>query len=63
MYDTLLPVLEILDHDYSDLYHCSLVNRDFNEMASKVLYSRVVLSPPFQPILNLKDKDGLSVSM
>src|ERR1700691_645210 len=62
IYDTLLPVLELLERDYGDLYRCSLVNRDFNEMASKVLYSRVVLSPPFRPSLDLKNRDGLSVS-
>jgi hypothetical protein len=63
VHDILLPVLEILQYNYGDLYRCALVNRDFNAIASKVLYSRVVLSPPFRPVLNLKDRDGLLVSM
>lgn len=58
IYDVLLLVLETL-HDYSHLYRCSLVNRLFNQIASKVLYSQVVLSPPFRPVLDLKDRDGL----
>ena len=60
--DILLPVLEIFEGDYCTLYLCSLVNREFNEIATKLLYSRVVLAPPFRPGLNLKDPDGLSVS-
>jgi hypothetical protein len=60
--DILLPVLEIFEDDYCTLYLCSLVNREFNEIATKLLYSRVVLAPPFRPGLNLKDPDGLLVS-
>jgi hypothetical protein len=63
-YDVLLHVLEMFQDDYGNLYRCSLVNREYNEIASKILYSRVVLSPPpFTHGLKLKDQDGLSVSM
>jgi len=62
-YDVLLPVLEIFQDHYGNLYRCSLVNRKFNEIASKLLYSRIVLSPPFTRGINLNDQDGLSVSM
>ncbi|KIM89935.1 hypothetical protein PILCRDRAFT_812719 [Piloderma croceum F 1598] len=54
-YDVLLQVLEMFRDDYGNLYRCSLVNREYNEIASKILYSRVVLSPPFSRGLNLKD--------
>jgi hypothetical protein len=63
-YDVLLQVLETFQDDYGNLYRCSLVNREYNEIASRILYSRVVLSPPFnRGRVNLKDQDGLSVSM
>ena len=63
LYDILLPVFEILQREYDDLYRCSLVNRDFNEIATKFLYSEVVLSPLFRPVLDLKDQNGPSVSI
>ena len=58
--DVLLPILEILQGGQQDLYRCSLVNRAFNAVASKILYSRVVIAPPSRSSLDLRD-DGLSV--
>lgn len=62
-YDLLLRIFEICKDDYRTLYRCSLVNWDFNRAASRMLYARVVLSPPFRPSLSLRDPDGLSVSI
>lgn len=61
-YDLLLHVLDHFHDDYGTLYRCSLVNWEFNRAALRLLYSRVVFSPPFRPVLNLKDRGVLSVS-
>jgi F-box-like len=53
-HDVLLLVLGNLDQDQATLYHCSLVNKEFNSAASKALYTRVLISPPFQAVLDLK---------
>ncbi|KAJ7482184.1 hypothetical protein B0H11DRAFT_2232414 [Mycena galericulata] len=45
-YDLLCLVLDVLeDDDNSTLCQCSLVNREFNRAASRVLYSQVIFSP------------------
>ena len=49
------------DGDQQSLFNCSLVCRDFNKVASKALYTEVILSPPFKHTLNLQDQSGLSV--
>lgn len=61
-YDLLLRVLAYLRDNYDALYKCSLVCKDFNITASWLLYRRVVLSPPFRPVLNLRDRGALTVS-
>ncbi|KAJ7682854.1 hypothetical protein B0H17DRAFT_1075127 [Mycena rosella] len=48
--DLLCLLLEGLVDDSPVLSQCALVNWDFNRAASRVLYSRVVLSPAFKPI-------------
>ncbi|KAJ6615376.1 hypothetical protein B0H10DRAFT_1801539 [Mycena sp. CBHHK59/15] len=53
-YDLLLLVLDVLGDQYDALYQCTLVNWEFNRAASRILYSRVVLSPAFSPTLSLK---------
>ncbi|KAI0789308.1 hypothetical protein C8Q75DRAFT_767528 [Abortiporus biennis] len=53
-FDILLQVLEHLD--YLDLYNLSLVNRTFNETATKLLYRTVILSPTQSNTLNLRQK-------
>ncbi|PFH50358.1 hypothetical protein AMATHDRAFT_145250 [Amanita thiersii Skay4041] len=59
--DVLISILNILydEYDYDSLYNCSFVSSAFNELASSFLYRRVVLSPPFNPVLNLRDKGEL----
>lgn len=68
---SLLPVFDILLRifklfrfagDLKSLSSCSRVCREFNTVASKVMYSEVILSPPPRNTLNLRDQDGLSVS-
>lgn len=60
----LVTILEIFRGDYRTLYRCSLVNRQFNGIASSVLYSNVIvpLSPFFPSDVIPQDQDGLSVS-
>ncbi|KAF9006991.1 hypothetical protein BDQ17DRAFT_1238451 [Cyathus striatus] len=59
-YDLLVYILEPYHDDYSLLSRCALVNWEFNRAASKLLYFRVVLSPPFRPVLNLRDPGFIS---
>ena len=54
-------ILEISGDDYGFLYRCSLVNWEFTHAASRLLYFRVVLSPPFKPVLNLRDTGSIPV--
>ncbi|KIL61681.1 hypothetical protein M378DRAFT_82220, partial [Amanita muscaria Koide BX008] len=60
--DLLLNILDIFRDDYGALHICSLVCRRFNIPISRLLYRRVVLSPPFIPVLNLRDRGALTVS-
>lgn len=62
--DILLPVLEILQDDRLSLYRCSLVNRSFNQVATKILHSQVIVSPQYPPddSLYFRDFHGISVS-
>jgi hypothetical protein len=60
-YDVLLIILENLHH--GTLYTCALVNNEFNKVASKLLYTSIIVSPPFQRVLNLKDRDGIPVNL
>ena len=62
--DLLILFIQALrnDGDNQSLFNCSLVCRDFNNAASKALYTDVILSPPFKHSLNLQDQSGLSVS-
>ncbi|KAF9017672.1 hypothetical protein BDZ89DRAFT_1074608 [Hymenopellis radicata] len=59
--DSLLCVLECLADDSATLSVCAQVSKQYNNLASKLLYARVVWSPQFQPRLNLRD-DGLPPS-
>jgi len=54
-YDLLVRILDHFRDDYPTLYSYSLVNWEFNRAASKVLYSRAVLSPTFQRVLDLRN--------
>jgi hypothetical protein len=58
-YDALLHVLDIVSSDYHALYQCSLVNWEFNRAASRLLYARIKLSPPFQRAIYLKSRAAL----
>ena len=60
-YHALLHIVEFLSGDYGVLYNCALVNWQFNFIASRILYSRVKLSPPFRRVLDLKREVILSV--
>ncbi|KII84036.1 hypothetical protein PLICRDRAFT_366539 [Plicaturopsis crispa FD-325 SS-3] len=64
VHDTLVQVLEYLrlQQDYHSLYQCSLASREFNKVASKALYTRVVLSPPFERVLDLKNRNKIKGS-
>ena len=59
--DVLHHVLREFSEDYRELYRCSLVNCQFNNVASKLLYTRVEYSPAFQPVLDLKDRGEIPV--
>lgn len=59
-YDLLVNILDIFRDDYGALYNCSLVCRQFNILTSRLLYRRVVLSPPFSLVLNLRDRGTLT---
>ncbi|RDB17499.1 hypothetical protein Hypma_000999 [Hypsizygus marmoreus] len=61
-YDLLVQVLEILRDDYATLYQCALVNSQLNQAASRFLYARVEYSPPYRPVLDLKDRGTLPES-
>lgn len=61
--DLVPPILEALRDNYDALYKCSLVCKEFNVTASRLLYCHVVFSPPFRPVLNLRDRGGLTVSI
>ena len=54
-YDIIARILELEADNYGFLFQCSLVTQEFNLAASHLLYSYVVVSPPFHPVLNLKD--------
>lgn len=61
-YDLIACVMETCRDDYPLLYQCSLVNWHFNQIVTRILYSRVILSPPFRPVLHLSDIDSIPVS-
>jgi len=61
-YDIVNRILGLSADNYGFLYSCSLVNWEFNHAASRLLYFRVVLSPLFQPVLNLRDTGSIPVS-
>ena len=46
-YDILCIVLEFLEGDRRTLFNCSLVNKEFNFVASQNLYCRIVLNSGF----------------
>ncbi|KAK0463037.1 uncharacterized protein EV420DRAFT_1761372 [Desarmillaria tabescens] len=54
--DVLSCILDELHAEYAALRNCSLVCRSLNQLATKILYSKVIWSPTFRPTLNLKDK-------
>ncbi|KAJ7145780.1 hypothetical protein C8R44DRAFT_1934 [Mycena epipterygia] len=53
-YDLLHLALDILRDETATLYRCTLVNWEVNRTASRILYSRVELSPEFRPTTNPK---------
>ncbi|CAA7262648.1 unnamed protein product [Cyclocybe aegerita] len=58
-FDLIARVIELCRDDYGLLYHCSLVNWEFNRAASRMLYAHVVISPMFKPVLNLRDTSSI----
>ena len=54
-YDILRLILAGPEVDRTTLLNCSLVNKHFNHAASGVLYRKIVLSPEFFPVLDLRD--------
>jgi len=61
--DLLHHVFQEFSEDYRALYQFSLVNWNFNNVASKLLYTRVEYSPPFRPVLDLKDRGEIPVRL
>ncbi|KNZ77318.1 hypothetical protein J132_05746 [Termitomyces sp. J132] len=59
LYDIHVQVLAFLHDDRISLYNCALVDRNFNNAASKVLYRRVCYSPEYRHVLDLKDRGVL----
>ncbi|KAK0213514.1 hypothetical protein IW262DRAFT_311297 [Armillaria fumosa] len=54
--DVLCCILDELHSEYAALRTCALVSRSLNRLATNFLYSKVVWSPVFRPIISLKDK-------
>ncbi|KAJ7206035.1 hypothetical protein GGX14DRAFT_367657 [Mycena pura] len=54
--DVLRFLLDFLKEDHVALSRCILVNREFNWAASSVLYSQVVLCPPYVPTFDILDR-------
>ena len=63
-YDIILRILDIhrSRNDYNLLARCALVNRVWNSAASRLLYERVVIAPPFKLVLYFRDKGEIPVS-
>ncbi|KAJ3514943.1 hypothetical protein NLJ89_g2069 [Agrocybe chaxingu] len=57
--DLIARVMELCRDDYDLLYRCSLVDWEFNQAASRMLYAHVVISPMFKPVLDLKDTGSI----
>ncbi|KDR81885.1 hypothetical protein GALMADRAFT_240158 [Galerina marginata CBS 339.88] len=62
VYDLIVRVMELCHDDYGLLAQCALVNWEFNRAASRMLYSKVVLSPHFKPVLDLRDAGAIPES-
>ncbi|KIM41940.1 hypothetical protein M413DRAFT_445142 [Hebeloma cylindrosporum] len=62
IYDIIARVVELCCDGYHLLFQCSLVNWEFNRAASRVLYSRVAISPQFKAILDLRDTGSIPES-
>ena len=62
-YDIITQILELAADDYGLLFQCSLVTWEFNHAASQLLYSHVVVSPPFRRVLNLRDTGSIPVRL
>ena len=62
-YDILCLVFRFLENDQGTLYFCSLVNKVFNLAASKTLFRKIVISPVFRPILDLRRDTANNVSV
>ncbi|KAF8904781.1 hypothetical protein CPB84DRAFT_1677109 [Gymnopilus junonius] len=62
VYDIIARMMEICRDDYDLLARCALVNWEFNQAASRMLYWHVVISPAFSPVLNLRDTGAISES-
>ncbi|KAI0078815.1 hypothetical protein K474DRAFT_1593325 [Panus rudis PR-1116 ss-1] len=58
-YDLIIRILELVDLElyYPTLYSSSLVNHTFNQAARRLLYKKVVLSPPWRMTLDLRRRD------
>ncbi|KAK0201056.1 hypothetical protein DFS33DRAFT_1446612 [Desarmillaria ectypa] len=54
--DVLSCILENLRTEYAALRNCALVSRSLNQLATKILYSKVIWSPKLRPTFSLKDK-------
>ena len=61
-YDIFVQVLTFLRDDRISLYNCALVDWNFNNAASRILYSRICYSPEYCPVLDLKNRGALEVS-
>jgi hypothetical protein len=62
--DLITQIIEHLSEDYDALYRCSLVSRACNVEASRQLYRRVVISPPFRrATLDLRKRGHIEVSI
>ncbi|KAI3604225.1 hypothetical protein WG66_010115 [Moniliophthora roreri] len=60
-YDLILYILSFLADKSQILYRLALVNREFNQAASKILYAQVILCPSYHHIApNLKDNGLLT---
>ena len=60
-YDVVIQVIEWLSGDYFSLHSCSLVNRKFRDASGTLLYRNVTYSPEYNPVVNLRERDELSV--
>lgn len=65
VYDIVVRVMDLCgaQDDYALLARAARVNWEWNRAATRVLYARVVVAPPFKAGLDLRDRGVVPVSV